>query len=134
MAYYRGLTAVEVQTEYCADKDGVDVSKEIDLLAEIRDLLQAMAEPALAKRDEKFREAIRAVVGKSQKSASAIVLMDGSRAQAAISKEAGIDPGQLNRLIKSLEKNALIGADEKHPKLRVKLPLNFFDEHGKTHE
>jgi DNA-binding MarR family transcriptional regulator len=104
------------------------VSKEIELLAEIRDLLQVMAEPALAKRDEKCRDAIRVVVGKSRKSASAIRLMDGSRAQAAISKEAGIDPGQLNRLIKSLEKNALIDADEKYPKLRVKLPLNFFGE------
>ncbi len=106
------------------------MSKEIELLSEIRDLLQVMAEPALAKRDEKFREAIRTVVGKSQKSVSAIMLMDGSRSQAAISKEAGIDPGQLNRLIKLLEKNALIGADEKKPKLRVKLPLNFFNKHG----
>jgi DNA-binding MarR family transcriptional regulator len=110
------------------------MSREVELLAEIRDLLQVMAEPALAKRDEKFRSAIRSVVGKSQKSASAVVLMDGSRAQAAISKEVGIDPSQLNRLIKSLEKHALVGADEKHPKLRVKLPPNFFDEHGKTHE
>jgi hypothetical protein len=110
------------------------MSKEIELLVEIRDLLQVMAEPALAKRDDKFRAAIRAVVGRSQKNASAIMLMDGSRAQAAISKEAGVDAGQLSRLIKLLEKNALIGADEKHPKLRVKLPLNFFDENGKTHE
>jgi DNA-binding MarR family transcriptional regulator len=110
------------------------MSREIELLTEIRDLLQVMAEPALAKRDEKFREAIRTIVGKSQKSANAIMLMDGSRAQAAISKEAGIDPGQLNRLIKSLENNSLISADEKHPKLRVKLPLNFFDEKGKTRE
>jgi hypothetical protein len=103
------------------------VSKEIELLAEIRDLLRVMAEPALAKRDEKFRDAVRAVVGKSQKSASAIALMDGTRSQAAIAKQAGIDPGQLNRLIKALTNNALIGADEKLPKLRVKLPLNFFD-------
>jgi hypothetical protein len=62
------------------------------------------------------------------------MLMDGSRAQAAISKAPGIDPGQLNRLIKSLEKNTLINADEKHPRLRVKVPLNFFEENGKTHE
>ena len=110
------------------------MSKEIELLAEIRDLLQVMAEPTLAKRDEKFREAIRSLVGNSQKSRNAIMLMDGSRTQAAISKEAGIDPGQLNRLIKSLEKNAVINAGEKHPKLRIKLPLNFFDENGKTHE
>ena len=86
-----------------------------------------MAEPAIAKRDEKFREAVRTVAGKGQKNGVAIMLMDGSRTQAAISKEAGIDPGQLNRLIKSLENNSLLIADGKHPKLRVKLPLNFFD-------
>ena len=103
------------------------MSRDIELLTEIRDLLQVMAEPAIAKRDEKFREAIRTVAGKSRKSGIAIILMDGSRTQATISKEAGIDPGQLNRLIKSLERNSLISADEKHPMLCVKLPLNFFD-------
>jgi hypothetical protein len=108
------------------------MSQEIELLTEIRDLLQVMAEPTLAKRDEKFRGAIRTVAGKSQKNSGAIVLMDGSRTQAAISKEAGIDPGQLNRLIKALENNALIATDEKHPKLRVKLPPNFFDKKGET--
>ncbi len=106
------------------------MSQEIELLMEIRDLLQIMAEPALAKRDEKFRVAIRSVAGKSQKKIDAIVLMDGSRTQAAITKETGIDPGQLSRLIKELEKAALINMDEKHPKLRVKLPLNFFDQTG----
>ena len=110
------------------------MSREIELLTEIRDLLQVMAEPALTKRDEKFREAVRTVAGKSQKSSGAIMLMDGSRTQAAISKEAGIDPGQLNRLIKALENNSLIAADEKHPKLRVKLPPNFFDQKGETNE
>lgn len=103
------------------------MSKEIELLTEIRDLLQVLAEPGLAKRDEKFREAIRVVVGKSRKNADAVMLMDGTRSQAAISKEAGIDPAQLNRLVKSLRKEQLISADEKHPKLRVKLPLGFFD-------
>ncbi|MGA2797436.1 MAG: hypothetical protein ABSE63_07665 [Thermoguttaceae bacterium] len=110
------------------------MSREIELLTEIRDLLEIMAEPALAKRDEKFRESIRTVAGKSQKSAIAITLMDGSRTQTAISKDAGIDRGQLNRLIKSLENNSLIIADEKYPKLRVKLPLNFFDKKRETNE
>ena len=105
-----------------------DISKEIELLQEIRDLLQVMAEPALAKRDEKFRDAIRTIAGKGAKNAKAIMLMDGSKTQAAISKEVGIDGGNLSRLIKSLQKDALIASDEKHPKLQVNLPHNFFDE------
>ena len=110
------------------------MSQEIELLTEIRDLLQVMAEPTLAKRDEKFREAIRTVAGKSQKSGSAIMLMDGSRSQSGIVKEVGMDQGNLSRLVKALTAQSLITADEKHPKLRVKLPPNFFDQKGKTHE
>jgi DNA-binding Lrp family transcriptional regulator len=106
------------------------VSKDIELLAEIRDLLLVIAEPALAKRDEKLREAVRTVVGKGRKNARAVILMDGSRTQSAISKEVGIDPGQQSRLIKSLEECSLIRVEEKFPELRVKLPINFFDEKG----
>ena len=110
------------------------MSREIELLTEMRDLLQVMAEPALAKRDKKFRDAIRVVAGKSPKRGNAIMLMDGSRSQSAIVKEVGMDQGNLSRLVKALTAQALITADEKHPKLRVKLPPNFFDQKGKTHE
>ena len=41
------------------------MSREIELLTEIRDLLQVMAEPNLAKRDAKMRVALRDVVGSS---------------------------------------------------------------------
>lgn len=104
------------------------MSIEIQLLTEIRNFLEVIAEPAIAKRDEKFRESIRAVVGSSKKGANAVLLMDGSRAQAVISKEAGIDAGQLNRLIKALQKQQLIDSNERNPKLRTKLPASFFDE------
>ena len=106
----------------------VNMSREIELLTEIRDLLQVVAEPALAKRDERFRDAVRTIVGKSQKHASALMLMDGSRTQSAIVKEVGMDAGNLSRLVKSLNKESLIDADDKHPKLRIKLPQNFFDQ------
>lgn len=110
------------------------MSREIELLMEIRDLLKVMAEPALIKQDEKFKQAVQAVAGKSRKSGAAILLMDGSRTQAAISKQASIDPSQLNRLVKTLEANSLIGVDEKYPKLRVKLSPSFFDQKGRTNE
>ena len=46
--------------------------RDIELLTEIRDLLQVVAEPALAKRDEKFRNALRELAGKGKKSGIAI--------------------------------------------------------------
>lgn len=103
------------------------MSKEIELLAEIRDLLQVIAEPQLAARDKKLRTALREVVGSSGKKQGAVVLMDGNRTQTAISNEARIDKGQLSRLVKSLSKEMLIDSDEKHPKLLVKVPQSFFD-------
>ncbi len=80
------------------------MSKELELLAEIRDLLEVMAEPLMEKRHKKFRDGIRAVVGKKKNARGAVLLMDGTRTQAAIAKEAGVDTGQLNRLVKDLVK------------------------------
>ena len=105
------------------------MSDQIQLLREIRDLLQVIAEPALAKRDEKLRESLRSIVGRSKQKAKAIQLMDGSRNQAVIGKEAGLDPGNLSRFIKALRESALIGKDEKqNMKLVISVPPNFFEE------
>ena len=104
------------------------MSKEIELLIEIRDLLQVMAEPALAKRDEKLRDALRDIAGNGRKSAAAVTLMDGSRTQSTIAKEAQIDKGQLSRLVRALAKASLVTADERHPKLALSVPHNFFGE------
>ena|SRR3982751_2761367 len=103
------------------------MSQEIELLTEIRDLLQVMAEPSLAKRDAKLRASLRSLVGGSGKKAKAALMMDGSRSQAAIVKESGIDQGNLSRLVKGLAAAQLISSDEKHPKLLVKVPPTFFD-------
>jgi hypothetical protein len=103
------------------------MSREIELLGEIRDLLQIMAEPALAQRDAKLRSALRAVVGVSPKKAKAVQAMDGSRTQSMIVKELGMDAGNLSRLVKDLAVAGLISADQKHPKLLVAVPPNFFD-------
>jgi hypothetical protein len=85
-----------------------------------------IAEPALAERDAKLRSSLRTVVGGSGKKADAVLLMDGSRSQAAIVKESGIDQGNLSRLVKALATARLISADERHPKLLVKIPHTFF--------
>jgi DNA-binding MarR family transcriptional regulator len=103
------------------------MSREIELLTEIRDLLQVIAEPALAARDAKSRSSLHTVVGTSAKKAKAALLMDGTRSQSAIVKESGMDQGNLSRLVKALAAAQLIFADERHPKLVVSVPSTFFD-------
>src|SRR5229473_1145021 len=97
----------------------------------MRDLLRVVAEPALAKRDETLRASLFEIVGRSKPRAKAVLLMDGSRSQAAIRKESGIDQGELSRLTKALRAKALVAADEKQPKLVVSIPPNFFENSGK---
>jgi hypothetical protein len=106
------------------------MSRELELLTEIRDLLLVIAEPALAKRDHKFRDALRKIVGKSEKSRAAVLLMNGTMGQAAIVKQVPIDQGQLSRLMKALANESLIAPDEKHPKLVVTISAAVFEGEG----
>ena len=106
------------------------LNEQIDLLREMRDLLRVMAEPAIAKRDEKLRARLRDAVGKSRLAAKAVLLMDGARSQSVLCKEAGIDQGNLSKLVKSLRAQGLLANDDKHPKLVIAIPPDFF-EHEK---
>jgi hypothetical protein len=103
------------------------MTEDTELLREIRDLLLVIAEPALAKRDERLREALTQIVGKSKAKAKAVVLMDGSRNQATIKKESGIDFGALSRCVKALRTASLIRKDDQHPRLVITIPPNFFE-------
>jgi hypothetical protein len=103
------------------------MSHEIELLTEIRDLLQVMAEPALAQRDAKLRSSLRGLVGTGVKKARAVTLMDGTRTQAALVKDSGMDQGGVSRLVKGLAEAKLIAADQKHPKVLLKVPTDFFE-------
>lgn len=104
------------------------MSREAELLVQIRDLLLLLAEPALAKRDQKLRDALQKIVGTSSRKRAAVSLMNGSKSQAAIAKEAKIDPGQLSKLVKALANESLIASDEKHPKLMATIPPDFLEE------
>ncbi len=103
------------------------MSEDTELLREIRDFLRLMAEPALARRDERLRLSLRQIIGKSKQKAEAVILMDGSRSQATIRKECQIDDGNLSRLVKSLRDAELIGPDDKHPRLVFPAPSNLAD-------
>lgn len=104
------------------------MSRDTELLTEIRDLLQLIAEPALEKRDANRRAALRKVVGNGEKKAKAVVLMDGTRSQTTIAKEAGTDTGTVSKLVKALAAEGLISTDEKHPALVIRIPSSFFDK------
>ena len=103
------------------------MDEQIELLREMRDLLRVIAEPALAQRDQKRRASVLEVVGKSKRKAQVVLLMDGSRSQAVIHKESGMDQGDISRLVKTLRAKELIKADEKHPELVITIPPNFFE-------
>lgn len=105
------------------------MSEDTELLREIRDLLRLIAEPALAERDQNLRAALLQIVGKSKQKEAAVALMDGTRSQAAIRNECGIDTGNLSRLVKALREASLIGTDE-IPKTVFTVPMNFIDIFG----
>jgi len=96
-------------------------------VGEIRDLVRLLAEPAIAARDQKLRSELRRIVGKSATKAKAVRLMDGSRAQRTIHREASINEGNLSTLVKQLKAGKLLSGDGREPKLAIILPANFFE-------
>jgi len=107
------------------------LNEQTELLREMCHLLRVIAEPQLAKRDERLRASLLEAVGKRKASAKAAHLMDGTRNQTAICKESGIDPGDLSRLTKDLRSKGLIAPEEKNPKLIITIPPTFFDSSKK---
>jgi hypothetical protein len=107
----------------------VDTSAQLlSAILEIRDLIRIMAEPAVAEHDKKARAELRRIVGTGTKKAEAVLLMDGSRIQAAIQKETGFSKGHLSTLVKDLFASKLLTEDSKQqPKLAISIPKNFFE-------
>ena len=100
-----------------------------DLLAavqEIRDLLQLLAEPAIAERDRKLRNDLKTIVGSSVPKSKAVLLMDGTRTQRQIHRETGMNVGNLSSLVKQLKQSNLLSTNP-NPALVIKIPVNFFD-------
>lgn len=108
-------------------------SELLNAVREIRDLIRLMAEPAIAQRDKNLRAELRCIVGKSAHKAKSVLLMDGSRTQATIQKETGINQGSLSTFVKLLNESGLLVGEGKEPKLSIAIPADFF-EAGKTDE
>jgi hypothetical protein len=101
----------------------------LSVLAEMRDLLRLIAEPAIAERDKKLREALRIIGGNAtSKNARAILLLDGARTQADVIKGCGISQGNLSGLVKKLKVADLLKGDPKQPQLAISISANFFQE------
>jgi hypothetical protein len=104
----------------------------LNAVCEIRDLVRLIAEPQIAARDQKLRDALRGVVGRSVPKQHSIFLMDGARMQGQIRSETGINKGHLSTLVKQLSEAELLISDVKYPKLAISVPKNFFEnnDHG----
>lgn len=99
----------------------------LSAVREIRDLVRLLAEPAIAERDRKLRDELRRIVKKSVAKRKAVLLMDGTRTQRAINREAGINKGDLSAFVKHLNSANLLSGDRKEPKLSIAVPANFFE-------
>jgi len=102
----------------------------LNAVREIRDLIRLLAEPAIAERDRKLRTELRRIVGKSIPYSKSALLMDGSRAQADIRRETGINQGNLSTLVNKLKQSGLLSGDGGEPKLAISIPANFFENGG----
>jgi len=105
------------------------------VLAEMRDLLRLIAEPAIAQRDKKLRAALRDIAGSATgKKAKAILLMDGTRTQARIANECGVHKGNLSVLVKKLKSAELLTGDLRQPQLSISIPPSFFEGQRESDE
>jgi hypothetical protein len=95
---------------------------------EIRDLLLLIAEPQIAARDQKLRDELVRIVGKSIPKAKSVLLMDGAHTQAAIHTKTSVNQGHLSTLVKQLVISKLVVGDSKQPKLAIAIPCNFFEK------
>ena len=103
----------------------------LSAVCEIRDLVRLMAEPQIAARDQKLREELVRIVGRSTPKQKAVFLMDGSRTQTDIHKETGIHKGNLSTLVKQLGQSGLLTGNGKQPNLTISIPSNFFENAAK---
>lgn len=107
----------------------------LHVLAEMRDLLRLIAEPAIAQRDKKLRKELRSICGSATgKKARAVLLMDGSRNQTGISNECGINQGDLSVLVKKLKGAELLKGDPRQPELAISIPPDFFEQREESDE
>ena len=105
-----------------------DESEQIlSAVCEIRELVRLIAEPQIAARDQKLRDELIRIVGKSVPNQKSVLLMDGNHTQLANRQKTGVHQGNLSTLVKKLGASKLLAGDGKQPKLAISIPSNFFE-------
>jgi len=100
----------------------------VNAVLEIRDLIRLIAQPQIATRDQKLREELIRIVGRSASKTKAALLMNGAHNQAAIRAQTGINQGHLSTMVKELGKSKLLTGDPKQPKLAISIHSDFFEK------
>lgn len=109
---------------------GDNSAEVLAVLNKIYGLLELLAEDKIAQRDAKQRVALREIVGTSAPKQKSVLLMDGSRTQAEIHREASVNQGHLSTMVSKLHKEKLLIGDTKKPKLIISIPSNFFENNA----
>jgi CRP-like cAMP-binding protein len=99
----------------------------LEQVQQIRQLLELLAEPAIAQRDAKLRSQLREIVGSSPKKQQAVFHMDGTLTQREIVSQTSVNQGHLSTMVGKLDKAGLLADGKKQPKLVISIPTNFFD-------
>lgn len=102
-------------------------SELVNAVNEIRELLRLIAEPQIAARDQKLRDELSRLVGKSSPKAKAVLQMDGNHTQADLVKKTGMQKGNMSTLVKALSKANLLIGETKQPQLSISVPPTFFE-------
>lgn len=106
------------------DSESVHLLEEV---RQIRELLELLAEPAIAQRDASFRTELRRIVGSSPKKQKSVFLMDGKHTQTEIASVTSVDKGDLSKMVGKLDRAGLLADGKKHPRLVISIPSAFFD-------
>jgi hypothetical protein len=104
----------------------------LDEVRHIRELIELLAEPAIAQRDARLRDELRRIVGSSAKKQQYVLLMDGTRTQREILEQTSGNQGNLSSMVGQMETAGLLAQGKKHPKLSISVPSNFFDSNAAT--
>ena len=104
----------------------------LEEVRQMRQLLELLAEPAIAQRDAKLRGELRQIVGSSAKKQQSVFLMDGNRTQTEIFAQTSVNRGHLSTMVGKLETAGLLADGKKQPRLAITIPPNFFDFDAKT--
>jgi phosphoenolpyruvate-protein kinase (PTS system EI component) len=95
-------------------------SEVIELLRDIKSLLEVLAEPKLQEREKSARDILRRIAGRSEPKRAALLLMNGQLTRQEIIKSTQIDPAEMTRLTKAVLAEGLLTEKAGKPAVLVR--------------